>query len=86
LIIVKDVKADWARKAVLNTWGKDNHAVRSKQWRYIRYQDGSEELYDHSKDPWEWTNLAMNPEYKTVIAQHKTFMDNLLTGHRNGVL
>jgi hypothetical protein len=32
--------------------------VRDAQWRYIRYADGSEELYDHSKDPYEWTNLA----------------------------
>ena len=40
------------------THGKGNHAVRDAQWRYIRYADGSEELYDHSKDPYEWTNLA----------------------------
>ena len=35
---------------------RGNHAVRSERWRYIRYADGSEELYDHETDPNEWTN------------------------------
>jgi len=49
--------------------GRGNHAVRTRRWRYIRYQDGSEELYDHDKDPWEWTNLAADPDLADVIAQ-----------------
>ena len=40
-----------------------NHAVRSEHLRYIRYSDGSEELYDHRKDPMEWTNLASDAKY-----------------------
>lgn len=35
-------------------------------WRYIRYTDGSEELYDHDTDPNEWTNLASKPEFATI--------------------
>ena len=31
--------------------------------RYIQYADGSEELYDHDKDPHEWTNLASDDRY-----------------------
>jgi hypothetical protein len=37
--------------------------VRSEGWRYIRYADGGEELYDETKDPHEWMNLAAKPEY-----------------------
>lgn len=48
------------------SWGRGNHAVRSRDWRYIRYYDGGEELYLHTKDPDEWTNLADNPEYAEV--------------------
>lgn len=33
-------------------------AIRDDRYRYIRYGDGSEELYDHATDPNEWTNLA----------------------------
>ena len=43
------------------------HAIQTERWRYIRYSDGGEELYDHSKDPNEWTNLARNPEFAAMI-------------------
>jgi arylsulfatase A-like enzyme len=42
----------------ITTHNQGNHAVRSEGWRYIRYADGSEELYDVASDPNEWTNLA----------------------------
>lgn len=42
--------------------GPGNHAVRDERWRYIRYADGSEELYDLETDPHEWTNLASAPD------------------------
>ena len=41
-----------------------NHAIRSRDWRLIVYEDGAEELYDHRKDPNEFHNLAGNPDYK----------------------
>ena len=56
---------EWKRPA-LTTHGPNNHAVRSERWRYIRYSDGTEELYDHVADPMEWTNLAGDPQYVGV--------------------
>lgn len=47
----------------LTTHGKGNHASRSERFRYIRYADGSEELYDHQADPYEWKNLAGDPAF-----------------------
>lgn len=70
--LMKNPKQDW--HPALMTMGKGNHAVRSDRWRYIRYKDGSEELYDHSKDPWEWKNLANQPHYAEVIAEHKKWL------------
>ncbi len=55
--LLEDVKVDWKLPAI-TTHGRGNHAVRKGKWRYIRYADGSEELYDREKDPNEWTNLA----------------------------
>jgi len=52
----------------ISTLGQNNHAIRDRRWRYIRYADGSEELYDHQNDPHEWTNLA-NKEPKLSHAQ-----------------
>lgn len=54
--LLKDPTARWDRPALM-TYMPGNHAVRSPRWRYIRYADGSEELYDHQADPHEWNNL-----------------------------
>jgi hypothetical protein len=34
-------------------------------------QGRGEELYDHSKNPWEWTNLAKDKALAKVIGEHK---------------
>jgi arylsulfatase A-like enzyme len=57
--------ASWERPAI-TTYGQNNHAVRTERWRYIRYYDGSEELYDHSVDTREWKNLASDAQYDTL--------------------
>jgi len=36
-------------------------SIRSERWRYILYNNGAEELYDHATDPHEWINLATDP-------------------------
>jgi arylsulfatase A-like enzyme len=54
---------------VLMTWGKGNHSVRSGDWRYTRYHDGGEELYNHRSDPHEWTNLADDARFKDRIEE-----------------
>lgn len=51
-----------------------NHAVRSERWRYIRYADGSEELYDLRADPNEWTNLVADPRYSGVVRDHARWL------------
>ena len=48
------------------SYGPENTAAQSERYRYLRYEDGSEELYDHQKDPHEWTNLSNIPEFQTV--------------------
>ena len=56
-----------AREApVISTSYYENHAIRTKDWRYIRYADGAEELYDHRKDPDEFTNLADDAKFQEV--------------------
>ena len=50
----------------ITTWHYNNHAVRGPRWRYIRYRDGTEELYDHKTDPQEHVNEAANPQYASI--------------------
>jgi arylsulfatase A-like enzyme len=70
--LLEDPKAKWDRAAV-TTFHKDNHSIRSETWRYIRYADGGEELYNHDTDPYEWTNLAKDPQYVSVKADLARF-------------
>lgn len=45
-------------RAVVTMFDPGNGSLRTDRWRYIRYADGSEELYDHLSDPNEWNNLS----------------------------
>ena len=63
--LLRDPKSEWRRPAI-TTHRYQNHAIRTEDWRYIRYADGSEELYDEAADPYEWTNLAQQSQYASV--------------------
>ena len=70
---LKDAATRRDRPAI-TSHNQGNHGIRSERWRYIRYADGSEELYDHLHDPDEWTNLADRPEHAAVIAEHRRWL------------
>ena len=55
------------RWPAITTANQGNDSVRTEQWRYTRYADGSQELYNEQKDPNEWTNLAGDIQYAGVI-------------------
>jgi iduronate 2-sulfatase len=44
-----------------------HRALRSDRWAYMRYSDGSEELYDMDADPNQYTNLANMPAHASVL-------------------
>ncbi|MBL7186138.1 MAG: DUF4976 domain-containing protein [Phycisphaerae bacterium] len=58
----------------LMTYQRGNHAVRDQRWRYIRYADGTEELYDHGSDANEWHNVAGQPTNAEVIDRLKRWL------------
>ena len=64
-ILMRNPDANWPN-ATVTTFGYKNYGVRSQRYRYITYADGTEELYDHSKDKWEWTNVADDLEYAAI--------------------
>lgn len=82
--LLKDPAAEWNRPA-LTTYKFRNHAVRSEGFRYIRYDNGDEELYDETADPYEWTNLASDPKHaatKAALAKHLPASDKADIGGR----
>ncbi len=58
LLLDPAAKRDRPAVTCMGGGAKAGYAARDERWRYIRYADGSEELYDHDNDPHEWTNLA----------------------------
>jgi arylsulfatase A-like enzyme len=68
--LLKHPKADWNYPAV-TTYKEGNQSIRNKKYRYIRYSDGEEELYDEVADPREWKNLAKDPRMKRLIASFR---------------
>ncbi|MBT6154720.1 MAG: sulfatase [Planctomycetaceae bacterium] len=66
--LMKDPEAQWNRP-ILTSFAPKNHSLRSTRWHYIRYGDGSEELYDHETDPHEWRNVAGDNANAEIIAK-----------------
>lgn len=61
--LLSDPSADWPHVAVTDTGVPGRFTVSADRFQYIRYEDGSEELYDIDADPYEWTNLANDLAY-----------------------
>lgn len=74
--------ADTKREApAVTSHNQGNHGVRSEDYRYIRYADGSEELYDMRSDPNEWMNLITesgdDPEIQSIVLQHRRWIPRI---------
>lgn len=76
LPLLKDSTQAWSHLA-LTTHMQDDHALRDETHRYIRYHDGSEELYDHRNDPNEWTNLIGSEGADQVVSKLSTALPTL---------
>ena len=68
--LLKDSSSDW-RFTTLTTYARGNHTLRSERYRYLRFEDGSEEFYDHSMDPNEWTNLVAVPKHAELLRRFR---------------
>lgn len=71
--LLKDVNSSWEYPAITEI-KTGNMSVRSMDWRYIRYMDGTEELYDRKNDPNEWVNLSGDNQYRDIIKKHSRWI------------
>jgi iduronate 2-sulfatase len=71
--LLKNPKATWDKPAYSQVRRNKflGRSVRTERWRYTEWDEGREgvELYDHAKDPDEFTNLANQDEYKTKVKE-----------------
>jgi arylsulfatase A-like enzyme len=70
--LLRDAKAK--HKPAVSTYEPGNHMVRTERWRYIRYKDGTEELYDRTADPNEFRNIAADPKHTALKADLAQYM------------
>lgn len=71
--LLEDPLAAWQHAAV-TTYGRGNHGIAVEGYRYIRYEDGSEEFYDHASDPNEWENRVDDPSYAEIVKRLATHL------------
>ena len=69
--VLKDPATARDRDILLPGMKPGEYAIINRDWRYIRYADGDEELYDLQKDYNEWDNLALRPEHRPLMDSMK---------------
>ncbi len=65
-------------RPAITSHNQGNFGIRTEQWRYIRYVDGAEELYDMINDPQEFYNLA--EQRRGVVAEMKKWLPKIDNG------
>jgi arylsulfatase A-like enzyme len=73
LPLLKDHKKEWPFPT-LTAFGHGRTSVRDERYAYMNYGDGTEEFYDHNKDPMEYKNQVKNPEYKKIKEKLKKYI------------
>jgi arylsulfatase A-like enzyme len=68
--LLKNPNMAWDSPAV-TVHGHGNASARDGRWRFIRYSDGTEELYDLQADPQEWHNLITRPSAAGRVAMRR---------------
>ncbi|MEM1314174.1 MAG: sulfatase-like hydrolase/transferase, partial [Pseudomonadota bacterium] len=51
------------------TWMRGSYSLRTEDYRYSRYEDGSEELWDVEADPFQQNNLVDDPAFADLLAE-----------------
>jgi hypothetical protein len=70
--------ADYIRKEpAITTYEKGNISVEKGDWNFIQYIDGSEELYNHAKDPKEFRNVINVKENHAIIKELRAYVAHL---------
>lgn len=67
--LLKDPSAAWEEVSITHLDKPGSFGLSAKDWRYIRYHNGDEELYNIATDPHEWTNLATHPQTQAKLQE-----------------
>lgn len=68
----------FAGSATDNDPTRQHYAIRTNRYRYILYNNGNEELYDHKTDPFEWNNLAQAVRHQSRLKNMRNLMRKMV--------
>ena len=68
LPLIANPDMEWDHPS-FTTYGVGYSSVRSERYRYIQYPDGTQELYDHESDPYEFNNIVADPSSAPIIEE-----------------
>jgi len=71
--ILKNPSSAKERNVFIPYMDRGSYAVVNMNWRYIQYNDNTEELYNVKDDPNEWDNLANDKKYRQIMDEMKKF-------------
>ena len=74
-LLENPTRRDWAKTHAYTVTHMQGESVRTLRWRYNRWGQEGEELYDHDADPQEYTNLAKKPEHAQTLAEMRTMLE-----------
>ena len=65
------------KEPAIITFEEGNVSVRKGDWNYIQYKNKTEELYNHSNDPMEYTNIVGKSENSKLVTVLRTLADRV---------
>ena len=68
--LLQNTEIEWPHYS-RTCFGPGNYAIVSERYRFVQYNDGSEEFYDHKNDPQEWYNEIGNNDYTEIVEKHR---------------
>ncbi|MEM9282457.1 MAG: sulfatase-like hydrolase/transferase [Verrucomicrobiota bacterium] len=75
--------APWTHIAVTHLSEPGSYGLSTKDWRYIRYAGGGEELYHIAEDPYEWTNLAGKDSHAAKLEELRALAPTVFANKKN---